>query len=78
MLAQVENMLDKCVIRPSNYHWSEPAILVPKKSPDGTPRYRFCVEFIALNSVMKFDTYLLPVLQEATASLHGSRYFTPK
>jgi len=78
MQAQVENMLDKGVIRPCYSPWSAPAILVPKKGADGTPKYRFCVEFIALNSVMKFDTYLLPVLQEATASLHGSRYFTPK
>jgi len=76
MQAQVENMIDKCVIRPSNYHWSEPAILVPKKSPDGTRKYRFCLDFIALNSVTKFDTYPLPLIEEATASLHGSRYFT--
>ena len=41
-------MLDKGVIRPSNSLWSAPAILVPKKSADGTPKY-----FRALNSVTK-------------------------
>jgi hypothetical protein len=36
MQTQVENMLDKGIIRPSNFAWSAPAILVPKKSADGT------------------------------------------
>jgi hypothetical protein len=76
MQTQVQNMLDKGVIRPSNSPWSAPAILVPKKSQDSTPKYRFCVDFRALNSVTKYDTYPLPVFEEATASLHGSRYFT--
>jgi len=40
METQVENMLDNGVIRPSNSPWSAPAILVPKKSADGTPKYR--------------------------------------
>ena len=56
MQAQVANMLDKDGIRPSNSPWSAPAILVPKKNPNGTPKYRFCVDFKALNSVTKFDT----------------------
>jgi len=76
MQAQVKNKLDKGVIRPSNSPWSAPAILVPKKSADGTPKYRFCIDFRALNSVTKFDTYPIPVFEEATASLHGSWYFT--
>ena len=47
-----------------------------KKGPDGKQRYRFCVDFRALNSVTKFDSYPLPVFEEATASLSGSKYFT--
>jgi hypothetical protein len=57
---QVRDMLDKCVIEPSSSPWLAPAILVPKKSPDGTTKYRFCVDFRALNSVTQFDTYPLP------------------
>jgi len=75
MQTQVLIMLEKGVIRPSKSPWSVPAILVPKKSADGTPKYRFCVDFRALNSVTKFDTYPIPVFEEATASLHGSRNF---
>jgi hypothetical protein len=69
MKAQVEKMLDKGVIRPSNSPWSAPAILVPKKSLDERPKYRFCVDVRALNAVTKFDPYPLPVFEETTSSL---------
>jgi len=55
MKAQVENMLAKGVIRESSSPWSAPAVLVPKKSADGKPKYRFCVDLRALNAVTKFD-----------------------
>jgi hypothetical protein len=42
METQVQNMLDKGLIRPSNSPWSALAFLVPKKNPDGTPKYRLC------------------------------------
>jgi hypothetical protein len=56
MRNQVEKMLDTGVIRDSNSPWSARAILVPKKSLDGTPNFRFCVDFRALNALTKFDT----------------------
>ena len=53
------------------------AILVPKKKgPDVKPQYRFCVNFRALNSVTRFDPYPLPLLEEATCALYGSKYFS--
>ena len=67
-------MLDKGVIRESP--WAAPAILVPKQSPDGKQKYRLRVDFRALNSVTKFDSYLLPVFEETTSTLSGSKYFT--
>jgi hypothetical protein len=73
---QVRDMLDKGVIEPSSSPWSAPTILVPKKSPDGNPKYRFCVDFRALNSVTQFDTYSLLVFEETVSTLHGNRYFS--
>ena len=52
------------------------AILVPKKSSDGRPKYRFCVDFRALNQVTQFDTYLLPIFEETVSTLHGSQFFS--
>jgi hypothetical protein len=37
---QVRDMMNKGVIEPSFSPWSAPAILVPKKSLDGRPKYR--------------------------------------
>ena len=77
MKNQVQKMLDKGVIRPIDSPWAAPGILVPKKGgPDGKLQYRFCVDFGALNSVTRFDPYPLPMLEEATSSLCGSKYFS--
>jgi len=38
--------------------------------------YRFCVDFRALSAAAKFDPYLLPVFEEITSTLFGSRYFS--
>jgi hypothetical protein len=49
MERQVKDMLNKGVIEPSSSPWCEPCVLVPKKTNDGRPKYRFCVDFRALN-----------------------------
>jgi len=76
MEAQVENMLDKGIIRASSSPWSAPAVLVPKKTADGKQKYRFCVDFRSLNAATEFDPCPLPVFEETTSSLFGSRYFS--
>ena len=72
----VRTMLKKGVIEPSTSPWSTPAILVPKKSPDGRPKYRFCVDCRALNKITQFDTYPLPNFEETVSTVHGSQYFS--
>ena len=66
----------KGVICPSSSPWSAPAILVPKKSQDGKPKFRFGVDFRALNTVTKFDSYPLQRFHETISTLFGSKYFT--
>jgi hypothetical protein len=46
---------------------------VPKKSTDGKPKYRFCVDFCALNP---FDGYPLPRFKKTTSTPAGSKYFS--
>jgi len=76
MEAQVVNMLDRAIIRASNSSWSAPAFLVPKKTADGEQKYRFCVDFRAPKSATKFDPYPLPVFEDTTSTIFGSRYFS--
>ena len=83
MQTQVENMLDKGVIRPSNSPWLAPAILVPKKSADGTPKYRFTLYKIIILperiSPDKFVQYAIDYLYLAIqVSQHGYIPFTEK
>ena len=78
MQDQVKDMLAKGIIEESKSPWSSPSILVPKKSLDGKLKYRFCVDFRALNAVTQFDTYPLPLFEETVSTLHGSKYFTVK
>jgi len=75
MRSQVENMLSKAIIRESSSPWLAPAILVPKRTLDEKPKYRF-VEFWALNRRNQFDPYPPPVFEETTSTLFGSRYFS--
>ena len=75
MQRQVQDMLDKNVILESQSPWSAPPILVPKKSLDGKPKYRFCVHFRALNAVTKFDSSTCPHLRKLPP-LCMAQYFT--
>ena len=49
---------------------------MPKRSLDGKPKYRFCVDFRALKAVTKFDPYPLPIFEETTPTLYGSTHFS--
>jgi hypothetical protein len=60
MKRQLDEMLAKGVITPCASPWAAPVILVPKKSPDGTPKYRFCTDSRGLNSVTITPVYPIP------------------
>jgi hypothetical protein len=48
-------------------------ILVPKKSTDGKPKYRYCVDFCALNPS---DGYPLARFKKTTSTPAGCKYFS--
>lgn len=70
--SEVQKMLDRGVIRPSNSPWSSPVVFVRKQ--DGS--WRLCVDFRELNSVTHKDAYPLPWIDETLESLCGFVYFT--
>jgi hypothetical protein len=69
-------MLDKGVNTPCASPWAAPVILVTKKSPDGTPKYRFYTDFRGLNSVTITPVYPIPDIKSDLSLMAGSRYFT--
>jgi hypothetical protein len=76
MKRQLDTILEKGVITPCASPWAAPVILVPKKSPDGTPKYRFCTDFRALNAVTQTPVYPIPDIKNNLSLMAGSRYFT--
>ena len=69
---QVQEMLERDIIRPSASPCSSPIVLV--KRIDG--RFRFCVDYRKLNSVTTKDSYPLPRIDEALDSYSGAKYFS--
>ena len=68
----VQDMLKAGVIKPSQSPWASPIVVVDKK--DGTKR--FCVDYRAVNKILKKNSYPLPRIDDVLANLQGSQYFT--
>jgi hypothetical protein len=73
MKEQLDNMVAKGVITPCASPWAAPVILVPV---DGTPKYRFCTDFRALNAVTQTPVYPIPDVKLNLSLMAGSKYFT--
>ena len=69
---QLKTMQQDQVIQPSNSLWSSPVVMVQKR--DGS--HHFCVDYRALNSVTKADTFPLPRIDDLLDQLGGARYFS--
>jgi hypothetical protein len=76
MRQQLDEMLAKGVITPCASPWAAPVILVPKRSPDRTPKYRFCTDFRGFNLVTSTPVYPIPDIKSNLSLMAGSRYFT--
>ncbi len=72
---QIEDMLNKGIIRPSTSPWSSPVVLVNKG--DGSS-IRLCIDFRAVNAKTIKDSYPLPLLPEAIDVIAAKKpkYFT--
>jgi hypothetical protein len=72
----IDDMLQREIIEPSSSPWSSSIVLVQKKSKDGSVKYRFCVDYRALNAVTKPDAYPLPNVTDTLDSLGKSKIFS--
>ena len=68
---QLRDMQCNGVIQPLNSLWSSPVVLVQKKDSS----HRVCVDYRALNSITKSDTFTLPCIDDLD-QLGGAHYFS--
>lgn len=74
--SQIKDMLKNKVIEPSCSNYNSPIIIVPKKSVDGTKKFRLCIDFRQLNKKLIPDKFPLPRIDEILDNLGRTRYFT--
>lgn len=73
---QVENLIKNNLIEPSISNYNSPIILVPKKSVDGTKKYRMCIDYRSLNKNLIPDKYPLPRIEEILDNLGRAKFFS--
>jgi len=69
---QLQELLDKGFIRPSNSPWGAPVLFMKKK--DGT--LRLCIDCCQLNKVTVKNRYLLPRIDDLFDQLKGAKVFS--
>jgi hypothetical protein len=72
----ISEMLEKGIIEPSTSLWSTNTLLVQKRTEEGSVKYRFCIDYRALNAVTKPDAYPIPIIVDAFHSLGNSKIFS--
>ena len=71
---QVNDMLKRGLIRPSDSPWSSPIVLAPKI--DGT--YRFCVDFRRVNTVTRKDAHPMPRVDDILTFGRSPAFHNPR
>lgn len=73
---QIEQMLKDDIVEPSKSPWNFPLLVVPKKSQDGTKKWRVVIDFRKLNEITAGDVFPIPNINEILDQLGRSQYFS--
>lgn len=70
------DLLEQGIIGKSVSPYNAPVVLAEKKSLDGKPNYRFCINFKKLYNVLKPSFYSLPKLNDLFDKFKNSSVFS--
>lgn len=74
---QIDEMLDKGIIRPSSSPYSAPVWIVPKKEDaSGTQKWRLVIDYRKLNEITLDDRHPIPNIDDILSKLGRCQYFT--
>lgn len=72
----IQKLRDDDLIEPSKSPYNSPLILVPKKSTDGTKKWRMVIDYRQLNRKLIADKFPLPRIDEILDGLGRAKYFS--
>ncbi|MCO5604040.1 hypothetical protein L7F22_058197 [Adiantum nelumboides] len=72
ILTQVNELLEKGLVRPSSSPFCSPVLLVQKKDES----YRMCIDYRALNKQTIKNRFLVPRIEDIFDRLQGSTYYS--
>lgn len=70
--AQIDEWLERGIVRPSVSDFASPVVLVKKKDDS----YRLCVDYRLLNKKIIKERYPLPLIEDELDRLQGSKVFS--
>lgn len=73
---QINKLLDSKLIEPCASNFNSPVILVPKKSQDGTKKWRMCMDYRSVNKKLVADKYPLPRIDDILDNLGRAVLFS--
>lgn len=73
---QVKKLLANDLIEMSQGSYNSPLIVVPKKSQDGSKKWRMCVDYRMLNKKLVPDKFPLPRIDDILDGLGRAKYFS--
>lgn len=73
---EVERLLADGLIEACASNFNSPLLLVPKKSTDGQPKFRMCVDYRRLNRKLIPDRFPMPRIEDIFDNLGNSKYFS--
>ena len=73
---QIDKMMNDNIIEPSISNYNSPILLVPKKSDEGSKKWRLVVDFRQLNKKLLADKFPLPRIDTILDQLGRAKYFS--